>query len=1185
MTHGAIGGMMGRRTERDGEAQVVRCARRLGLHSLWVWMLVFLASPSARGATHYRSIGTNAGVLYAVGTASVTAGGTTVTFGGGASLPLPTATGAVGPGDLLTLELGQANEEVLFILSRDSDQSVTLQSPALFGHASASFAITRAFGGATALQTWEDSREGNLVAENRVEVGVVYNDGPFSNGVDFQGSTTDASRFMRLTVAEGQRHHGTASTGARIDGNNSASGEVIVRDDFVRLEWLVVTRVKGALAACVRVVAANDTQIQNVLVHDCQAGIRETGATANLTVRNSVASGSLGGGIEASGATSTGRVENCTLYGNAGPGVDTGNAPFEIENTISIGNAGLDFSGSAFVPSHNVSSDGSATGVGSVTGAVAVDQFVNISVAPFDLHLKAGASAIDAGLDLSSRFTFDFDDQTRGAAAWDVGADEIIVPQPSLASAASQTFLVGASSTTAETLTITDDDATPTIAAANDLRLRLPPAFPMIWDPAVTTVSLGGSAASKVDATIAAYEDGSKTVVLDVTANFVAGDALVVDGLRFMSFAAPAASDRIALEVGNDGLVSALDAETIRIVAVASPVVVSAADQIFTVGDPPTLASEVTVIDGSTPSINSVDEIRIRIPEGLVLTWDTSVTSIGTSGPAAPKVATSVTYEDFGLTAVLNVTTDFAGSESVTVSGLSLKGFIAPVPPDRLELEVGDDGLVVDVDDRTKSVVAGGGVQALTATARDGEVKLQWVNPPSGPYVSTRLLRRTGTPPTSPTDPLATIVADQSGPLGGADEAPDDTVSNGITYHYAAWVDEGGSFSSPRRVTARPFATSGPVKWAYSTGATAMTPPSIRFQGGLAFVYAVSNDGFFHAMKGGPNGGDWPPGWKPSRIGSPVQARPPLVPFPVGGAGNGAAFVGAQNGRVYAIDAVSGAFVWTTPRGESIQAAVGGMFAYFGGSANRLLVGTRNSSLANEFLGLDVDDGSLAWSFVNGSSQGGNDQAIGLISGGAVIDYSANRVCFASQERSGGSNTTLWCLSFTDSSVSLDKSWALGDIEGSPTLFNGRLYVGNTAGEVFALDPITGAQEWTFPLADGRIKGYPFPQFGAGSILVSTDGKLTSLLDEGGAASINWQEISIPSPSTPIQVPFQPWAYLGSSDGHLYQLNGTTGGGLTSVVLGDGGSGVGSPTFDLLNGMIYVGTEDGVFYGVVTPVP
>ncbi|MHC4594282.1 MAG: hypothetical protein ACYS19_04980, partial [Planctomycetota bacterium] len=51
--------------------------------------------------TNYRSIGTNSGILYNTGTASIDIGTTTVTFGNGASLPVPTAVGAVGQGDKL----------------------------------------------------------------------------------------------------------------------------------------------------------------------------------------------------------------------------------------------------------------------------------------------------------------------------------------------------------------------------------------------------------------------------------------------------------------------------------------------------------------------------------------------------------------------------------------------------------------------------------------------------------------------------------------------------------------------------------------------------------------------------------------------------------------------------------------------------------------------------------------------------------------------------------------------------------------------------------------------------------------------------------------------------------------------------------------------------------------------------
>ena len=37
--------------------------------------------------------------------------------------------------------------------------------------------------------------------------------------------------------------------------------------------------------------------------------------------------------------------------------------------------------------------------------------------------------------------------------------------------------------------------------------------------------------------------------------------------------------------------------------------------------------------------------------------------------------------------------------------------------------------------------------------------------------------------------------------------------------------------------------------------------------------------------------------------------------------------------------------------------------------------------------------------------------------------------------------------------------------------------------------------------------------------------------------------------------------------------------------LGDGGAAVGAPTLNLLDSMIYVGTDEGVIYGVLYPIP
>ena len=82
------------------------------------------AAPSAEAVViNYRSIGTNNAELFNTGAASVGLDQVTVTFTDG---PLPDT---VGRGDEIVID-----DEELYILSRDSDTQVTLQTPALKEH-------------------------------------------------------------------------------------------------------------------------------------------------------------------------------------------------------------------------------------------------------------------------------------------------------------------------------------------------------------------------------------------------------------------------------------------------------------------------------------------------------------------------------------------------------------------------------------------------------------------------------------------------------------------------------------------------------------------------------------------------------------------------------------------------------------------------------------------------------------------------------------------------------------------------------------------------------------------------------------------------------------------------------------------------------------------------------------------
>jgi uncharacterized repeat protein (TIGR01451 family) len=212
-------------------------------------------------AVNYRSIGTNAAVLYATGTGSAALGAAAVTFAGGASLPAD-----IGVGDVLTFT--GTPMETLYVLSRDSATQLTLQGPSASLHTGEAYTITRAY---TSLAAWETARQGDLVGENRREIGVAYNDGPFTSGVTIDGSTTDPAHSITLTVAPGQRHLGLAATGAVLDNGASPSPAIRIVDEYVTVEWLDIKGGSGLAAHGIEVAAgigpANHVTLANNVIH------------------------------------------------------------------------------------------------------------------------------------------------------------------------------------------------------------------------------------------------------------------------------------------------------------------------------------------------------------------------------------------------------------------------------------------------------------------------------------------------------------------------------------------------------------------------------------------------------------------------------------------------------------------------------------------------------------------------------------------------------------------------------------------------------------------------------------------------------------------------------------------------------------------------------------------------------
>ena len=210
------------------------------------------------------------------------------------------------------------------------------------------------------------------------------------------------------------------------------------------------------------------------------------------------------------------------------------------------------------------------------------------------------------------------------------------------------------------------------------------------------------------------------------------------------------------------------------------------------------------------------------------------------------------------------------------------------------------------------------------------------------------------------------------------------------------------------------------------------------------------------------------------------------------------------------------------------------------------------------------------------------------------MDYSTSRIYFASY--AFGDPNTLWCLQLAAPPNVFSVAWVrnLGNIDSSPVLRDGRVYIGspNGGGTLYSIDAANVAPDRSFVHGDGQVKGFVFPDRTAPAqdLLFATDNLVWVVQDDGSTLSPKYAGgISLGggvTPSPVLYVPGSGLVFVGGSDGKLYQIDvsGTTPV-LKSVQLGGGSALVGAPSFDRGFGLVHVGTAAGVFYAVQIPLP
>ena len=312
------------------------------------------------------------------------------------------------------------------------------------------------------------------------------------------------------------------------------------------------------------------------------------------------------------------------------------------------------------------------------------------------------------------------------------------------------------------------------------------------------------------------------------------------------------------------------------------------------------------------------------------------------------------------------------------------------------------------------------------------------------------------------------------------------------------------------------------VKWKSATGfyqgAPVSSPAVVN-----GVVYVGSDDGNVYALNASTGAKLWS-----SATEQPVYSSPAVA--------DGVVYVSSNDGDVYALNAGTGATLWTYTTQNFLDSSltVGNGIVYVGAADNNVYA-------------LSASSGALLWSY---ATQGSVESSPALVNGVLYVGSDDGNV-YALNARTGA---LLW------------SSITAYDVMSSPAVANGKVYVGSEDFNVYALNASTGAKLWSYTTNGAVISS---PAVANGIVYVgSEDFNVYALNASTGAVMWSYTAESgfFSSPAVANGV-----VYIGSDDGTIYALNANTGARLWSYLAGNNGSC--SPS--VVNGILYVTTANG----------
>lgn len=274
---------------------------------------------------------------------------------------------------------------------------------------------------------------------------------------------------------------------------------------------------------------------------------------------------------------------------------------------------------------------------------------------------------------------------------------------------------------------------------------------------------------------------------------------------------------------------------------------------------------------------------------------------------------------------------------------------------------------------------------------------------------------------------------------------------------------------------------------------------------------------------------------------------------------DGRVYLGGTDGQLYAVDAFSGATLWSSDQIDTT--------AYFGLSSSPLFYDGMVYALSagDGVLHAFTPEGNKSWSFPTGG-------AVGYFTSPAAADG----MIFVA-----GNGSSLFCINASTHAAAWNATFAAA-VKSTPVVGDGKVYV-TTADHIYALDAATGAEAWNA----SQTGTSSTPAVSGGTVTVGSFDGLHAYNASTGAPLWTFTAARVDvSPVIAGDV-----AYFGTNEktGTVYAVDISTGAAVWSYALPDPGDGTyaafyaSSPAVS--DGVLYIGAENNQLYAFGTETP